>query len=138
MSKLALDISVSLDGYVAGPGQDVEHPLGVGGEQLHEWAFGLSSWREAHGKDGGEANVDSDVMAEMTEIIGATIMGRGMFGGGPGRWARARKPGTARGGARGRRRAGHQAEDLSEVNRGKAAPAWLLSPSSSPRPFRRP
>ena len=86
MSKLVLDISVSLDGYVAGPNQTLEEPLGRGGEQLHEWAFALAAWREAHGKSGGETNVDSDVVEEHLQAIGATIMGRRMFSGGSGPW----------------------------------------------------
>ena len=86
MSKLVLDISVSLDGYVAGPDQTLQEPLGRGGEQLHEWALALAAWREAHGKSGGETNVDSEVVQEHIDSIGATIMGRRMFSGGAGPW----------------------------------------------------
>ena len=86
MAQLRLDISISLDGYIAGPNQSEEHPLGVGGEQLHEWVFPLAAWREPHGREGGEVNASSEVVEESLENIGATVMGRNMFGGGPGPW----------------------------------------------------
>ncbi len=86
MSRLRFGISMSLDGYVAGPDQSVDEPLGVGGEQLHEWAFPLAAWREPHGLAGGEVNESSAVLEEATAGIGATIMGRNMFGGHPGPW----------------------------------------------------
>jgi len=84
MSKLRLTISMSLDGYVAGPDQSVENPLGVGGTRLHEWAFELESWRAPHGLEGGEVNESSAVIEEGLANVGATIMGRNMFGGHPG------------------------------------------------------
>jgi dihydrofolate reductase len=87
MGKLLLDITISLDGYVAGPERTLDAPLGAGGERLHEWAFAASSWRERHGLEGGEANADSDVIAEGRERVGATVMGRRMFSGGAGPWA---------------------------------------------------
>ena len=80
MSKLRCHISISLDGFVAGPNQSEENPLGEGGEGLHEWVVALSAWREAHGKQGGEVNESSPVQAESVENIGAAIMGRNMFG----------------------------------------------------------
>jgi dihydrofolate reductase len=86
MGLLKLDISMSLDGYVAGPNESEEHPLGEGGEQLHEWAFPLASWREPHGMEGGEVSPSSAVVDESRENVGAVVMGRGMFGGGPGPW----------------------------------------------------
>jgi len=86
MSKLRLRISMSLDGYVAGPRQSVEHPLGVGGERLHEWVVPLAAWRTTHGKQGGEVNPSSAVVEESLANVGATIMGRNMFGGHPGPW----------------------------------------------------
>jgi len=86
MSTVKLDISISLDGFVAGPNQTLEEPLGAGGEQLHEWAFAAASWREAHGLEGGETNADSDVIAETVAATGATVMGRKMFSGGAGPW----------------------------------------------------
>src|SRR4051812_29206717 len=87
MTELKLDISVSLDGYVAGPDPSLEDPLGKGGMDLHEWVLGLESWREAHGYEGGEAGADSELVAEHVASIGATIMGRKMFSGGAGDWA---------------------------------------------------
>ena len=86
MSKLRLKIAISLDGFVAGPEQSVENPLGIGGMHLHDWAFELASWRAQHGLDGGEVNESTSVVEEGLENIGATLMGRNMFGGGPGPW----------------------------------------------------
>ncbi len=86
MSRLRFEISVSVDGYVAGPNQSEEHPLGEGGEALHEWVVKLRAWRESHGREGGEVNASSAVVAESVENVGAVIMGRNMFGGGPGPW----------------------------------------------------
>jgi dihydrofolate reductase len=86
MAKLTLDISMSLDGFVAGPNQTLDEPLGKGGEQLHEWAFAARSWRESHGLSGGETNVDSEVIDEHIGNTGATVMGRRMFSGGEGPW----------------------------------------------------
>jgi dihydrofolate reductase len=86
MGKLILDISMSLDGFIAGPNQTLDEPLGRGGEQLHEWAFATKSWRESHGRSGGEAGVDSDIIEESLRNTGATVMGRRMFSGGEGPW----------------------------------------------------
>jgi dihydrofolate reductase len=86
VSTLRLQISISVDGYVAGPNQSEESPLGEGGEELHEWAFKLAAWREPHGKPGGEVNASSPVIEGALRNISATIMGRNMFGGGPGPW----------------------------------------------------
>jgi dihydrofolate reductase len=86
MSKVIAEISMSLDGYVAGPDPSLEEPLGKGGEQLHEWAFGARSWRETHGQEGGERNADSDVIDERVRATGAVVMGRKMFSGGSGPW----------------------------------------------------
>jgi dihydrofolate reductase len=79
---------VSLDGFVAGPNQSLQDPLGVGGERLHEWVFPLEAWLRAHGKEGGETNESTPVMEKELANIGATIMGRNMFGGGRGPWSR--------------------------------------------------
>lgn len=87
MQKLRFRISMSLDGYVAGPDQSIKEPLGVGGERLHDWAISLAAWRAAHGMEGGEENESTQVMAESLVGIGATIMGRNMFGGHPGPWS---------------------------------------------------
>jgi dihydrofolate reductase len=86
MSKVTCQISVSLDGFVAGPNQSLENPLGEGGESLHEWAFATDSWRAQHGRGGGERSADAEVIDEVVENVGAYIMGRNMFGGGPGPW----------------------------------------------------
>jgi hypothetical protein len=86
MTKVTLDISMSLDGFVAGPNRTVEQPLGDGGEGLHEWVVRLESWRERHGRTGGERNADDDVMKEAIESAGAIVMGRRMFSGGEGPW----------------------------------------------------
>ena len=80
MSKVRAEISVSLDGYVAGPNQTMEQPLGQGGEQLHDWLVALKAWRQQHGMEGGEENASSPVIDETTANIGAEIMGRGKFG----------------------------------------------------------
>jgi dihydrofolate reductase len=88
MFKLRFRISMSLDGFVAGPNQSLQEPLGIGGEQLHEWVVALETWRRAHGKKGGEVNQSTRVMEDELANIGATIMGRNMFGGGPGPWSR--------------------------------------------------
>jgi dihydrofolate reductase len=86
MAKFTFDISMSLDGFVAGPDPSLEDPLGTGGELLHEWALATASWREGHGRSGGEASADSDVIAETIRDSGATVMGRRMFSGGAGPW----------------------------------------------------
>jgi dihydrofolate reductase len=87
MSKLRLSITMSLDGFVAGPEQSEQNPLGVGGMELHAWAFPLEVFRKMHGGDGGDVNASSAVVQERWANIGATIMGRNMFGGGAGPWA---------------------------------------------------
>ena len=78
---------MSLDGFVAGPDQSLQYPLGVGGEQLHEWVYPLEVWRRPHGMAGGEVNESTRVMEQELANIGATIMGRNMFGGGLGPWS---------------------------------------------------
>jgi dihydrofolate reductase len=87
MTKLILDLSISLDGFVAGPNQTLEEPLGESGERLHEWVFALESWRKRHGLPGGERNADGEVVEESVEATGAVVMGRRMFSGGAGPWA---------------------------------------------------
>jgi dihydrofolate reductase len=86
MPKLRFSISMSLDGFVAGPRQSVDNPLGIGGMRLHQWAFPLASFREMHGLEGGEVNESDAVIRESFANIGATLMGRNMFGGHPGPW----------------------------------------------------
>jgi dihydrofolate reductase len=86
VAKLRFQISVSADGFVAGPNPSEEEPLGEGGEQLHEWVIKLAAWRRSHGREGGEVNASTPVMEEALDNVGAVVMGRNMFGGGPGPW----------------------------------------------------
>ncbi|HET8565551.1 MAG TPA: dihydrofolate reductase family protein [Solirubrobacterales bacterium] len=87
MGKVKCQISVSADGFAAGPNQGEEHPLGGGGEALHEWVVRLKAWREPHGREGGEVNASSEVFEEATAGTGAVVMGRNMFGPVRGPWA---------------------------------------------------
>jgi dihydrofolate reductase len=80
MSKLRCDISISADGFVAGPNQSADDPLGEGGERLHDWVIPLAAWREAHEKPGGEVNASSQIIDEARTNVGAAVMGRNMFG----------------------------------------------------------
>ena len=84
--RVYADISVSLDGFVAGPSPSLEDPLGIGGMQLHEWAFRLAAWRRAHGMEGGEEGAESRWVEEIAASTGAYVMGRRMFSGGAGPW----------------------------------------------------
>lgn len=86
MGTFKMSISMSLDGYVAGPDQSEQHPLGIGGEQLHEWVVPLRAFREGHGEEGGEVNASTPIAEGILGNVGAVIMGRNMFGGGPGPW----------------------------------------------------
>ncbi len=86
MSKVKAQISISLDGCVAGPNQSEENPLGEGGEDLHEWVIKLASWRDAHGREGGEDNPSDAVIKAAQEGTGAVVMGRNMFGPVRGSW----------------------------------------------------
>jgi dihydrofolate reductase len=86
MGKIRFNLSISLDGYLAGPDQSLENPLGIGGMQLHDWVFPLAAWRAPHGMEGGIANASTQVVEEMIANVGAVIMGRNMFGGSPGPW----------------------------------------------------
>jgi dihydrofolate reductase len=79
MARVLVDITMSLDGFVAGPNDGPELPLGESGERLHEWVYGLASWREPHGLEGGERNRDSDLLEEAMGGKGAVIVGRRMF-----------------------------------------------------------
>jgi len=81
MAKLRVhNLSMSIDGYAAGPDQSLDNPLGVGGERLHEWFVTTRTFRQMQGTDGGDEGVDNDVAARGDADIGATIMGRNMFG----------------------------------------------------------
>jgi dihydrofolate reductase len=79
-------IAISLDGFVAGPNQSLDNPLGVGGMRLHEWVFKTAAWQSREGSGGGEAGPDSDVVAAAADGVGAYVMGRNMFGPGRGEW----------------------------------------------------
>lgn len=87
MAKLRVHcFSISLDGYGAGPDQSVEHPLGVGGEELHEWIFPTRSFKQMQGKTDGTTGVDDDFAARGFTDIGAWILGRNMFAPSRGAW----------------------------------------------------
>jgi dihydrofolate reductase len=86
MAGLTLDITMSLDGFVAGPNATLDEPLGEGGEQLHDWVVRLAVWREWHGLEGGETGPDDELVQEIIGSIGAHVMGRRMFSGGEGPW----------------------------------------------------
>ncbi len=78
--------TVSLDGYGAGPNQDLQNPLGVGGPELMEWFFHSRTWRAMHGEEGGETGIDDGIAAESMTGFGAWILGRNMFGPVRGPW----------------------------------------------------
>lgn len=84
--SVTCQISISLDGFVAGPNQSLENPIGEGGLRLHEWVFQTASWRAQQGLAGGSHSADSEVADEVVQNVGAYIMGRKMFGGGEGPW----------------------------------------------------
>src|SRR3954466_14594545 len=86
MGRVVANITMSLDGFVAGPNPTLEEPLGKNGEELHEWALQTEAWREQHGLEGGEANEDSEMIKEGLSSVGAHVMGRKMFSGGSGPW----------------------------------------------------
>jgi dihydrofolate reductase len=89
MSKLRFNITMSLDGYIAGPNQSVENPLGEGAFHLHDWALPTKTFRSLHGDtSGGETGINDDVLREAFENLGATIMGRHMFGPDRGLWGK--------------------------------------------------
>src|SRR3954463_5295326 len=86
MSILTCQLSISLDGYAAGPNQSLENPIGEGGMRLHQWVLKTDTWREQHGQSGGERSPDSEVVEEVTRNVGAYIMGRNMFTPARGDW----------------------------------------------------
>jgi dihydrofolate reductase len=86
MSQVIAEITVSLDGFAAGPNQSENAPLGEGGERLHQWIVATESWRGLHGMEGGEKGPDDDVAARFGRGVGAYIMGRNMFSPGRGEW----------------------------------------------------
>lgn len=79
MGTVGVDITMTLDGYIAGPNDGPELPLGAGGEQIHDWIFELRAWREPHGLEGGETNQNSEIVEESLANRGAVIVGRRMF-----------------------------------------------------------
>lgn len=86
MANVVSEMSMSLDGYIAGPNDGIDLPLGRGGERLHQWVYDLASWRERHGIAGGKTGTDSDVVEESVRKAGAVLMGRRMFDLGVGPW----------------------------------------------------
>ena len=87
MSKLRVhSFSISIDGYGAGPHQDLQNPLGVGGPELFDWFFHTRTWQRMHGNEDGEKGVDDDIAAQGFAGIGAWILGRNMFGPVRGPW----------------------------------------------------
>jgi dihydrofolate reductase len=86
MTLVLLEITMSLDGYVAGPDASLEDPLGIGGMALHEWVFRLAAWRAEHGLEGGEEDKDGELVRATVARTGSVVMGRRMFSGGSGRW----------------------------------------------------
>jgi dihydrofolate reductase len=87
MSRLRVHtFSISIDGYGAGPHQDLQNPLGIGGPAMFDWFFHTRTWQRMHGNDGGETGVDDDMAARGFEGIGAWILGRNMFGPVRGPW----------------------------------------------------
>jgi len=86
MSNVTCQISISLDGFVAGPNQTLDNPIGEGGMRLHQWALATDTWNRQHGRTAGERTADSLVAEEVVQGIGAYVMGRNMFGPGRGAW----------------------------------------------------
>lgn len=86
MNRIFADMSVSLDGYIAGPNDCIDNPLGDGGQELHGWVYGLRSWREPQGLDGGETGPEDEIIRESSANVGATILGRRMFSNENGPW----------------------------------------------------
>lgn len=86
MGKGVAALSMSLDGFIAGPKDGPDLPLGEGGERLHEWVYQLASWRGVHGLSGGKNNRDSEILEESAKNTGAVVMGRRMFNNGEKFW----------------------------------------------------
>lgn len=79
MGKVFSDITLSLDGFIAGPDDGLEYPLGKGGERIHQWVYDLAAWREPQGLSGGKTNRDSEIIDESDKNTGATIVGKRMY-----------------------------------------------------------
>ncbi|WP_331737770.1 dihydrofolate reductase family protein [Streptomyces sp. NBC_01276] len=86
MSNVFASLGMSLDGFIAGPNSHPDNPLGDGGMGIHEWVFGVESWRERQSIKGGETNQDDDIVQENFTRAGAYIMGRQMFAEGEVGW----------------------------------------------------
>ncbi|WP_407550306.1 dihydrofolate reductase family protein [Streptomyces sp. Pv4-95] len=86
MTRVFADISMSLDGYITGPNDSVDNPLGDEGERLHEWVVGLKGWRAQHGLEGGTEDRASTLMEEAFDRSGSFLMGRRMFDAGERPW----------------------------------------------------
>lgn len=86
MGKIRFNVTVSVDGYMAGPNQSEENPLGVGGMELHRWLFDMEAWRASHGESGGRVDASTRVVNELEAGFGAVVMGRNMFGPTRGEW----------------------------------------------------
>lgn len=86
MTTVSCYVSMSLDGFVAGPDQSAKNPVGVGGMRLYQWVFASKAWHAHQGRESGEQTVDCQVIEEVLDGVGAYIMGRHMFGGGQGPW----------------------------------------------------
>jgi dihydrofolate reductase len=84
MAQVVADITMTLDGFVAGPNDGVENPLGEGGERIHQWLYDSTTWRRLHGHEGGEARVDDELAGETFERSGAIVMGKRMYENGAG------------------------------------------------------
>ena len=84
MTQVIADITMTLDGFVAGPNDGVDKPLGEGGERIHQWLYDSTTWRDLHGQEGGEERVDSALVAEAFERSGAVVMGKRMYENGAG------------------------------------------------------
>ena len=134
MSKLRFRISMSLDGFVAGPNQSVDNPIGVGGMRLHEWIFSLRFWNQMEGRPGGEVNESNRVVEESFANLGATIMGGNMFGGGTAHGTR-RNRGVAGGAATRLTTTPYSCSRITRVRRSrwKAARRSISSPTASSR-----
>lgn len=87
MPKVRVHMMMSLDGFTAGANQSRDRPFGDGTDHFLDWIFAAKSFREMHGLEGGESGPSDDVIRETSTNLGATVMGRNMFGGGPGPWS---------------------------------------------------
>lgn len=87
MQKLRVEsFSISIDGYGAGSNQSLKNPLGIGGEELHNWVFPTETFQQVHGKGGGKTGIDNDFASQGFKNIGAWILGRNMFAPSRGPW----------------------------------------------------